>query len=103
VNVVVLSKSIEKATGYKVVGSAEEAISYLQDKGFSEIVVGGGTQVYNTFLNRNLVTDLFFNYVPVVVGDGGVLGTIPDLLAHFKLNNHKLLDGGIMQVHLRKE
>jgi dihydrofolate reductase len=102
IEVVVLSRSSNETNGWKVVHSPEEAINYLQEKGFEEIVVGGGVQVYNIFLNRDMLTDIYFNYVPVIVGDGGNLGTATDLLTRFEMMEHKLLDEGIVQIHLRK-
>ena len=100
--VVVMSTTAHSASSYNVVHSPEEAVNYLQGKGFEEIVIGGGTQIYNVFLNRGIVTDIYFNYVPVIVGDGGVLGTAADLLANYDLVQHKLLDGNIVQIQLRK-
>jgi dihydrofolate reductase len=102
IEVVVLSRSKDEAIGCELVRSPEEAVSHLQEKGFEEIIVGGGAQIYNIFLNRNMLTDIYFNHVPVIVGDGGVLGTASDLLTHFELIDHKLLSEGIVQVHLSK-
>lgn len=102
IEVVVLSRSNNEGNSYKVVHSPEEAVNHLQGKGFEEIVVGGGVQIYNLFLNRNMLTDIYFNYVPVIVGDGGTLGTAPELLTSFELMEHKLLNEGIVQMHLRK-
>lgn len=102
IEVVVLSRSGNEANGWKVVHSPEEAVTHLQEKGFEEIVVGGGVQIYNIFLNRDMLTDIYLNYVPVIAGDGGILGTATDLLTSFELVEHKLLDEGIVQIHLSK-
>ena len=102
VEVLVLSKTINEANGYKVVDSPEAAINHFHAKGFEEIIVGGGVQIYNIFLNRDMVTDIYFNYVPVIIGDGGILGTAAGLLTNFEMTDHRLLDGGIVQVHLSK-
>jgi dihydrofolate reductase len=102
IEVVVLSRSSNEANGWKVVHSPEEAVNHLREKGFEEIVVGGGVQIYNIFLNRDMLTDIYFNYVPVIVGDGGTLGTANDLLTYFEPMEHKLLDEGIVQIHLHK-
>jgi dihydrofolate reductase len=100
IEVVVLSRSSSEANGWKVVHSPEEAVNHLQEKGFEEIIIGGGVQIYNIFLNRDMLTDIYFNYVPVIVGDGGTLGTATDLLTSFELIEHKLLNEGIVQIHL---
>jgi dihydrofolate reductase len=82
----------------------QEAINYLQQKRIDEVIVGGGTAVYNHFINNNLVTNIYFNYVPVLIGDGGVLGTANDLLTNFRVTEYCLLEGDILQMHFsRKE
>jgi dihydrofolate reductase len=102
IEVVVLSKTSNNADGCKVVDSPESALNYLQEKGFNEIVVGGGVQIYNMFLNSGMLTDIYFNYVPVIVGDGGILGEATGLVTNFEQTEHKLLDGGIVQIHFSK-
>jgi dihydrofolate reductase len=102
IEIVVLSRSGNEENDWKLVHSPEEAVSHLQEKGFEEIVVGGGVQIYNLFLNRDMITDIYFNYVPVIIGDGGELGTATDLLTHFELMESKLLNEGIVQAHLRR-
>jgi len=97
--VVVVSQSGAAINECKVVSTAQEAIDHLSDKGFKEILVGGGTAVYNLFLEQELVTDLFFNYIPVIIGDGGVLGHSENLSTHFSLKEQKMLTEEVLQVH----
>jgi dihydrofolate reductase len=100
--IVLLSNTLQDTPPYKVVNSPEAAIKYLQEKGFSTIAVGGGTKTYNAFLNENLVTDIYFNIIPVVTGNGGELGTNVDLEATYQLKAHQLLTDNIVQLHLTK-
>lgn len=102
VEIVILSSANDISHNYKVVKSTEDAIKYLQDKGFNEIIVGGGTKIYNTFFDKNLITDLYLNYVPVITGGGGVIGIDNNLFNTYQLTEHKLLEGGIVQLHLSK-
>ena|SRR5579859_7060154 len=102
VQIVILSSTGEPADGYQVVSSPEEAIAYLEKKGFAEIVVGGGTITYNAFLEKDLITDIIFDIIPVIIGDGGIIGVKDGLLAKFKLADHKLISDDVVQVHLRK-
>ncbi|MFB6456837.1 dihydrofolate reductase family protein [Chitinophaga sp. Hz27] len=89
-------------TGVHVVGSHEEAISYLTAKGYQEIAVGGGTITYNAFLDNDLVTDIYFNIHPVIVGNGGVLGADNELATRFKLVSSKEIGDNIVQLHYDK-
>lgn len=49
IEVVVLSRSGNGANVWKVAHNPEEAVNYLQEKGFEEIVVGGGVQIYHIY------------------------------------------------------
>jgi len=97
--IVILSNSVSTIEGCVVADSPEKAIAYLEGKGFEEVVVGGGSQVYNLFLEKDLVTDILFCYMPVVIGDGGIIGT-GDLALAFKLAGHKLVTKDVIQTHL---
>jgi len=100
--IVVLSKTATKTDDYMVVNSPEEALAYLKEKGFKEIVVAGGAQVYNLFLDKDLVTDVYFNYLPMIMGDGGAIGANKDLHLNFKLAEQSMLTHNIVQVHLER-
>jgi dihydrofolate reductase len=102
VEIVVLSSSNKASGEYKVAQHIDEAIRYLEDKGFTEIIVGGGTNIYNSFLEKNLITDAYFNIVPVITGGGGVIGMHDQLFNTYQLTEHQLLDGGIVQLHLTR-
>lgn len=102
VTLVVLSATAPATEAYPVVRSAEEAIAYLAAKGFERVVVGGGTKTYNAFLDKDLVTDIHFNLLPLITGSGGILGTNIDLNSAFKLANQKSLADGIVQLHWTK-
>ncbi|WP_317174771.1 dihydrofolate reductase [Flavobacterium sp. HJJ] len=102
VEVVILSQSDLSIEGVTVISSSEKAVKFLSDKGYEEIIVGGGTNIYNEFLENDLVTDIYFNYIPVIVGDGGIIGVGADLNTKFKIVAHKLLTDSIAQLHLAK-
>lgn len=102
VDIVILSGTNEAIEGYKVVETPEQAIKYLATKGHSEIIIGGGIATYNTFLQQDLVAELYMNIIPVITGNGGVIGTKDDLLLNFKLTDHKLLTNNVLQLHLSK-
>lgn len=102
VEIVILSSSKHISKEYQVAENMDNAMQYLRDKKFNEIIIGGGTNVYNSFLDKDLITDLYLNFVPVITGNGGIIG-IPDHLFNiYQLKAHELLNGGITQVHLSK-
>ncbi|NML21703.1 hypothetical protein HHL16_12500 [Pseudoflavitalea sp. G-6-1-2] len=98
----VLISSSGISNEFKVVGSAEEAISYLTEKGYTEIAVGGGTITYNAFLSKDRITDVCVNIHPVIIGDGGIWGTDHDLSMQFKLISQQSIGENIVQLHLSR-
>lgn len=101
IEIVLLSAQPIATDTHKVVSSPEEAIKYLSEKGFEEIAVGGGTKTYNSFIDKDLVTDIYFNISPLVTGGGGVIANNIDLNATFKLAGHTV-HNEFIQLHLTK-
>ncbi|RFS19244.1 hypothetical protein DVR12_23710 [Chitinophaga silvatica] len=102
VELVLISTSQIATNDFKVVSSPEAAITYLTAKGAQEIAVGGGTITYNSFLEKDLITDIYFNIHPVIVGHGGVLATDNELTLKFKLVSLKQIGENIAQLQLTK-
>ena len=100
--IVVLSNNHEARSGHKTVHTPEEAVEYLRGKGMEEIVVGGGVQTYNAFLDKDLVTDIYFNVTPMVIGDGGVIGSKDDLFVKFDKMNYEPIIENVIRLHLSK-
>lgn len=90
-----LSKTRQTINDYKVVSSPEEAIEYLLEKGIDKILIGGGTETYNAFLEKNLITEVVLNVIPIIT-NGGNLGTDNKLNITFKLLEHKLLTDDVI-------
>lgn len=102
VEIVILSDASYLRDGYKTVGSPEEAIEYVSGKGLKEIAVGGGIGTFNSFIDKDLVTDIYFNINPLITGVGGILASNSELNVNFKLKKSKLKEG-FLQLHLIKE
>lgn len=99
VEIVLMSKTFQETSTIKVVDSPEKAITYLSEKGFTEIAVGGGTATYNAFLDKDLVTDIFLNIIPIFTGSDGILGNSPELTTKFALIDHALLLDNCLRLH----
>ncbi len=81
--------------------TAEEAVSYLESKGFEKACVVGGTKTYNAFMAAGLADELFFNLFPVIIGGGGSLETIPGKVLDYKLAEAKA-NGDVAMLHFVK-
>ncbi len=82
-------------------GSPQEALNYLQEKGHKTALLAGGADLHNAFLGHGLVDELIFNVAPVLEGKG--LNLLLDK-GHYQYKDVQLLDfkslgGGVVQLH----
>lgn len=87
--IVVMTRSADRyqsTPGQVEYSAAEPAaiLAALEEKGFEEVVIAGGAEVYSLFLKEKLVTDLHLTTHPVIFGSG-VPFVHGDLLQSFKL------------------
>lgn len=102
IEIIILSGKPYIVDGYKTVSRPEEAIEYMSRKGVQEMAIGGGASTFNAFIDKDLVTDIYFNINPIITGSGAVLGNNSELNSKFKHNGQKLKNG-FVQLHLTKE
>ncbi|MWC29178.1 dihydrofolate reductase family protein [Paenibacillus sp. MMS18-CY102] len=100
IDIVVVSRSAAAIQGVKVVGSPEEALGYLKEKGYQSALISGGADIHNSFLDQNLVDEVIFNVTPVMEGKG--LNLLIDT-EHYQVKQVQLLDckplgGGVVQL-----
>lgn len=48
----------------------EELVKRLQAEGYRSVAICGGTQIYTTFMQAKVVTDLYLTIAPVLFGTG---------------------------------
>lgn len=101
IDIVVISQSIKEIPGARVVGSPQEALNYLQEKGYTTALLSGGTDLHNAFLGQRLVDEAIFNIVPVLEGKG--FNLLLDQ-SHYQYKDVQLLDfkplgNGVIQLH----
>lgn len=99
-DIVVISNSIPNIPGVTVVGSPQEALDYLQQKGHQTALISGGADIHNSFLGQELVDEVIFNVAPVLEGKGLNLLIDKD---HYRCKHVELLDckplgGGVVQL-----
>lgn len=102
IEIIILSGSQNTVEGFKTVKSPEEAMEYISSRGFDEIAVGGGAATFNTFIDKGLVTDIYFNISSIITGAGNVLGNNIEMNTSFRLQKHTVKNNFI-QLHLTRE
>lgn len=101
VELVSLSSKPEASDHITVADHPEKAIAYLTGKGFENILVGGGTETYNAFLQANVVTDIILNILPIITV-GGDWFAPDELNFQFELIDHKVIDHNVIQLRYTK-
>lgn len=102
IEIIVLSNNTHHPIrGYTFVNSPEEVITYMVTKGFTELAIGGGTGTFNAFIEKELVTDLYFNINPLFIGGSDILGMQRNLSTQFEIVTHKE-HNGFIELHLTK-
>ncbi|MFC0330141.1 dihydrofolate reductase family protein [Paenibacillus sepulcri] len=89
IDIVVVSTSMNELPGVKVVGSPQEALDYLQEKGYQTALLAGGADLHNAFLGQGLIGEIIFNFAPVLEGKG--LNLLIDQ-HHYQYKDVELLD-----------
>lgn len=71
-NVVMTSKKLESKWKNVVFldGSPEEVLKFLKNKGYNEVVIGGGGAINSSFIKAGLVTDIYIDLEPYLLGMG---------------------------------
>lgn len=67
---VVLSHTKESSDGVLLATSPQEALQLLEQKGFSTVLIGGGAETYQAFINAGLVDETVVDVEPAVLGSG---------------------------------
>ncbi len=100
IDIVVISSNLNEIPGVKLVRSPQEALEYLQEKGYQTALLAGGADLHNSFLEHGLVDEIVFNVAPVLEGKGLNLLIDRQHYQHkdVQLVDYKSLGGGVVQL-----
>lgn len=68
--VVTTDKDILLDEGYIKADSPRSAIDILTKRGFSEVILSGGSKLNSSFAKMNLINEIILNIDPVIIGKG---------------------------------
>ena len=103
-SVVMTHQKIQNVWGDKAIftdASPEEIVAMLQDKGFENILVGGGGQVNAAFLKAGLIDEIYVDIEPVLFGKGIKLAADEEFDYKLELVDTKKLNASTVQVHYK--
>lgn len=99
--VVLTSKKLKYEGNAIFVKSPIDAIEVLGERGFKEILIGGGGKVNSSFLKKCLVDEIILDVEPLVFGKGIRLFAEDDFEAKLKLLKTKKLSDNTIQLRYK--
>lgn len=103
VKVVVVSGKIIKTDdeNHFIVVSPEEAIEFLEKDGFREALIVGGGILNASFMEKNLIDEIYLDIEPIVFGKGIRLFEKSNLEKNLELLGVKKISQNELQLHYR--
>lgn len=83
--VVVTRKNIANNSNFVFVSSPKEALKILKEKGFTNIMIGGGGRLNSSFIKENLIDEIILDIEPQIFGKGIKLFAKDDFYSKLKL------------------
>lgn len=87
------------SSSHRIAHSPKEALGLLKD--FDEIVVAGGGILNASFLEENLVDELYLDIEPIILGEGIPVFTDRAFEQKLQLLGHKQISDNEIQLHYR--
>lgn len=84
---------------YLTAFSPREALKKLEDLGFTQVVISGGSTLNSSFAKEGLIDEIIVNIEPVIIGKGIPLFKQEEFDINLKLLAIKKLNDKIIQLH----
>lgn len=97
--VVLTSKNIEPNLNFAFVDSPQKALGLLKEKGFDKTLIAGGSEVNASFLQNNLIDEIYVDIEPFVFGNGVPLFAENDFNVNLEFLGIKQLSKDTIQLH----
>ncbi|MFB5637455.1 MAG: dihydrofolate reductase family protein [Nitrosarchaeum sp.] len=92
---------ISNTNSLNFIKSPEEAIEKLKEKGFSKILVAGGSSLNSSFLEKGLVDEIYLDVEPYIFGDGLNLISKSNINLKLELLEINKLSKNTIQLHYK--
>lgn len=89
----------DKPNLYPMNAAPEEALSFLEKKGFVSVIIGGGGQLNTEFMQASLVDEIILDVEPIILGRGIPLFASADCEQKLKLLDTKKINASTVQLH----
>ena len=99
---IILSQSeMELQEGFVLKHSPEEALHYLENKGFQEAIITGGASINSEFAKRSLIDEIILDVNPSVLGEGIPVFNPTDFELSLELVSAEKINDGIVELRYK--
>lgn len=99
--IIISQSNLDLKEGFELVDSPENALKMLENNGFKEAIITGGSTVNSSFAEKGLIDEIIFDVNPSILGEGiPVFKPIGFELSLELINTEKLNDG-IVELHYK--
>jgi len=81
--------------------SPQELISYCQDQGYSQLMLIGGQTLNTSFLQENLIDEVWLSVHPIFIGKGKRVVEETPFFKDLVFQESKILDEGLVQLRYK--
>jgi dihydrofolate reductase len=101
VDKVILSRQSELQldTGFRLAISPTQALEMLTDKGYSEVILTGGSTNNSSFAKKRLIDEVIVDVEPIIEGSGVPLFLKQDFELKMRLLEIRKLNDNVLQLH----
>jgi dihydrofolate reductase len=98
---IVVSRNIDfqLEDGFEIVKSPKKALDKLNQQGFKEVILTGGSSLNSSFAKENLIDEVILNIQSIIVGEGVPLFSPENFELALKLKEVKKVSNEIIQLH----
>lgn len=100
--IVVISHQTIDDQGVVSAGSTQEALTALEEAGFSEALVAGGGQINSLFMEEGLIDEVYLDVEPMLFGKGVPLfNGGAEFESRLEFLDQRMLNAHTIQLHYR--
>ena len=99
--IIISHSDIPLVEGFELAHSPQEALNKLEDEGFKEAVITGGSTINSAFAKENLIDEVILDINPTLLGEGIPLFSPEDFTLNLELTSVQQLPEQEQIVELR--
>lgn len=99
--IIVSGSGIDLIDGFELAKSPEDALKKLEQYGFNEAIITGGSTINSAFAKAGLIDKVIFDVNPSILGDGIPVFAPEDFELSLELTNVEKVGSNLVELHYK--